>query len=131
MRTLVTGVSGYVGASLAPALAREGHSVRGFARSPGRVTVALDDLVTGDVLTGAGLDEPFEVAFDPTTVLGGFARVDETNPATGRAWAPEEIDATEFGVRHAPNARNLRVAQTILEVVYDRNPPTPIPPAAS
>ena len=60
MRTLVTGVSGYVGASLAPALAREGHSVRGFARSPARVTVALDDLVTGDVLTGAGLDEALD-----------------------------------------------------------------------
>ena len=34
MQILVTGVSGYVGAALAPALAREGHAVRGFARSP-------------------------------------------------------------------------------------------------
>ena len=59
MQILVTGVSGYVGAALAPALAREGHAVRGFARSPERVAaagVALDDLVTGDALTGTGLE---------------------------------------------------------------------------
>jgi uncharacterized protein YbjT (DUF2867 family) len=59
MQILVTGVSGYVGAALAPALAREGHAVRGFARSPERVTAAgveLDELVMGDALTGAGLE---------------------------------------------------------------------------
>ena len=59
MQILVTGVSGYVGAALAPALAGEGHDVRGFARSPERVAaagVALDELVTGDALTGAGLE---------------------------------------------------------------------------
>ena len=63
MRILVTGVSGYVGAALAPALAREGHAVRGFARSPGRVAAAgveLDDLVLGDMLTGEGLDEALD-----------------------------------------------------------------------
>jgi uncharacterized protein YbjT (DUF2867 family) len=60
MRTLVTGVTGYVGSTLAPALARDGHSVRGFARTPGRVTVPLDELVTGDMLTGAGLEEALD-----------------------------------------------------------------------
>jgi uncharacterized protein YbjT (DUF2867 family) len=63
MQILVTGVSGYVGATLAPALAREGHAVRGFARSPERVAAAgveLDDLVTGDALTGAGLEPALE-----------------------------------------------------------------------
>ena len=69
MQVLVTGVSGYVGAALAPALQREGHAVRGFARSPERVAaagVSLDDLVQGDVLTGAGLDralDGIEVAY--------------------------------------------------------------------
>lgn len=69
MQILVTGVSGYVGAALAPALAAEGHRVRGFARSPERVAnagVALDELVTGDALTGAGLEaamEDVEVAY--------------------------------------------------------------------
>jgi uncharacterized protein YbjT (DUF2867 family) len=56
MRTLVTGVSGYVGAELAGRLRAGGHHVRGFARSPERVTVAVDELVLGDVTNGAGLD---------------------------------------------------------------------------
>src|SRR5688500_16052493 len=63
MQILVTGVSGYVGAALAPALSRAGHEVRGFARSPERVAaagVAMDDLVTGDALTGAGLGEAMD-----------------------------------------------------------------------
>jgi uncharacterized protein YbjT (DUF2867 family) len=55
MRTLVTGVSGYVGGELAQRLRADGHHVRGFARSAGRVTVPVDELVVGDVVTGAGL----------------------------------------------------------------------------
>ena len=63
MHVLVTGVSGYVGAALAPALAREGHRVRGFARSPQRLlaaSVTLEDVVMGDALTGAGLDDALQ-----------------------------------------------------------------------
>jgi len=63
MRTLVTGVSGYVGAALAGRLQRDGHEVRGLARSRERVAaagVALDDLVLGDVTTGAGLAEALD-----------------------------------------------------------------------
>jgi uncharacterized protein YbjT (DUF2867 family) len=56
MRTLVTGVSGYVGAELAGRLRADGHHVRGFARSAQRVSVPVDELVLGDVTTGAGLD---------------------------------------------------------------------------
>jgi uncharacterized protein YbjT (DUF2867 family) len=58
MRLLVTGVSGYVGAALVPRLLAAGHEVRGFARSPERVTAAgvqLDELVFGDAISGAGL----------------------------------------------------------------------------
>jgi uncharacterized protein YbjT (DUF2867 family) len=58
MRILVTGVSGYVGAALVPRLLDAGHEVRGFARSSERVAaagVALDDVVVGDAISGAGL----------------------------------------------------------------------------
>src|SRR5262245_54814895 len=55
MQTLVTGVSGYVGAALAPRLSQAGHEVRGFARSASRVDVKLDELVIGDASTGKGL----------------------------------------------------------------------------
>src|SRR5687768_7954820 len=58
MRLLVTGVSGYVGAALVPRLQAAGHEVRGFARSSDRVAaagVALDDVVIGDAISGAGL----------------------------------------------------------------------------
>ncbi|HMS62537.1 MAG TPA: NAD(P)H-binding protein [Solirubrobacteraceae bacterium] len=57
MRILVTGASGAIGAALAPELARAGHAVRAFARDRARVTCGgVDEVVTGDALTGAGLD---------------------------------------------------------------------------
>jgi uncharacterized protein YbjT (DUF2867 family) len=55
MRTLVTGVSGYVGAALAPRLSHDGHHVRGFARSAARVQARVDELVVGDASSGKGL----------------------------------------------------------------------------
>jgi uncharacterized protein YbjT (DUF2867 family) len=63
LQILVTGVSGYVGAALVPRLVRDGHAVRGFARSRERVLAAgaqLDDLVLGDATTGAGLAQAME-----------------------------------------------------------------------
>jgi uncharacterized protein YbjT (DUF2867 family) len=89
MRTLVTGVSGYVGAALAPALAREGHEVRGFARSPARVSVPLAELVTGDVLTGAGLDE----ALDGVDVA--YYLIHSMEGAAGGAFPEQERRAAE------------------------------------
>ncbi|HET6549648.1 MAG TPA: NAD(P)H-binding protein [Solirubrobacter sp.] len=69
MQTLVTGVSGFVGAALVPRLQERGHAVRGFARSRERVLAAgvdVDDIVLGDATTGAGLEaalEGVEVAY--------------------------------------------------------------------
>jgi uncharacterized protein YbjT (DUF2867 family) len=56
LQTLVTGISGYVGAALAPRLRADGHAVRGFTRSAARVRAQADELVEGDALSGAGLD---------------------------------------------------------------------------
>jgi uncharacterized protein YbjT (DUF2867 family) len=63
VRALVTGISGYVGAALVPRLERDGHEVRGFARSRERVAragVALDDVVVGDAVSGRGLDRALD-----------------------------------------------------------------------
>jgi uncharacterized protein YbjT (DUF2867 family) len=62
---LVTGVSGYMGSVVAPALQREGHTVRGFARRPDRVTLDLP-VIGGDAVTGEGLEsalQDIEVAY--------------------------------------------------------------------
>jgi uncharacterized protein YbjT (DUF2867 family) len=59
MEILVTGASGYVGSALIPRLLADGHAVRAFARDPARVAAAVP-IRTGDVVTGAGLDEALE-----------------------------------------------------------------------
>jgi uncharacterized protein YbjT (DUF2867 family) len=59
MRILLTGVSGSIGAALAPALARDGHELRGLARDPARVAARLP-VVRGDAVSGAGLDEAMD-----------------------------------------------------------------------
>jgi uncharacterized protein YbjT (DUF2867 family) len=87
MRTLVTGVSGYVGAELAGRLRADGHHVRGFARTRERVTVAVDELVLGDAATGAGLDaalDGIDIAYYlihsmETTVDGAFTERERTS----------------------------------------------------
>lgn len=60
MRMLVTGITGFVGAALAPRLLADGHDVVGFARDPSRVTVDDVDVVQGDAVAGTGLAEALE-----------------------------------------------------------------------
>ena len=73
MRILVTGASGFAGSSLVPRLLAEGHELVALARSPQRVQRVLGEgsaaelqIVIGDVVTGAGLEEAMagaEVAY--------------------------------------------------------------------
>jgi uncharacterized protein YbjT (DUF2867 family) len=82
MRILVTGISGYVGAAIAPRLTTDGHFVRGFARSAERVVAAgarVEELVIGDALTGAGLEralDGIEVAYYLMHSMAGPTRSD-------------------------------------------------------
>ncbi|MGH2839501.1 MAG: NAD(P)H-binding protein [Solirubrobacteraceae bacterium] len=59
MRILITGISGSIGSALAPALALEGHELRGFARASSRVRADVP-VVRGDAVSGAGLDEALD-----------------------------------------------------------------------
>ena len=65
MKVLVTGISGYVGATIVLRLQRDGHEVIGLTRDRRRVEAKVP-IVEGDVLTGAGLREALngvEVAY--------------------------------------------------------------------
>jgi uncharacterized protein YbjT (DUF2867 family) len=60
LNILVTGVTGYVGAVLAPRLLRDGHAVRGFARDPSRARVQGVPVLPGDAASGEGLAEALD-----------------------------------------------------------------------
>ena len=102
---LVTGVSGYVGAALVPRLLELGHEVVGFARSPERVAAAgveLDDLVIGDVLSGAGLEEALagaDVAYYLIHSMEG--------PAVDGAFSEHELRSAHNFARAADGVRRV------------------------
>jgi uncharacterized protein YbjT (DUF2867 family) len=107
LQTLVTGVSGYVGAALVPRLRRDGHAVRGFARSRARVEAAgaqLDDLVLGDATTGEGLDR----ALDGVDVA--YYLIHSMDAATGAGFAGVEHRQAE---RFAAAARAAGVRRIV------------------
>jgi uncharacterized protein YbjT (DUF2867 family) len=61
VQVLVTGASGAIGAELVPRLTRAGHAVRAFGRDPARIVAAgASEIVHGDAVTGAGLDEALD-----------------------------------------------------------------------
>jgi uncharacterized protein YbjT (DUF2867 family) len=100
VNVLVTGVTGYIGSLIAPALQREGHAVRGFARRPDRVTLDLP-LIRGDAVTGEGLEramEGIEVAY---FLIHAMERTDGDSFS-----ARERVAAERFA--HAARAAGVR-----------------------
>lgn len=109
MTVLVTGASGYVGAALVPRLQALGLPVRAFARDPARVAAAgvRDvEVVTGDAVTGAGLDD----ALDGVDVAYFLIHSMEAAAATDGFASRERVAAERF-------ARAARAAG-VRRVVY-------------
>jgi uncharacterized protein YbjT (DUF2867 family) len=106
MQTLVTGVSGYVGAALAQRLHRDGHQVRGFARTRERVAAAgveLDELVLGDASSGAGLEQALH------GVDVAYYLIHSMEGAAAGAFADTELRSAEAFAHAAAAARLRRV----------------------
>lgn len=92
MKILVTGISGFVGAALAPRLSAAGHEVVGFARDPSRVS-GCDGIpvVRGDAVSGDGLDEAL------AGVDVAYYLIHSMEPSTEGAFgARERISAENF-----------------------------------
>jgi len=95
--TLVTGVTGYVGGLLAPALLDRGHHVRALARDPARARVdGRIETARGDVVSGDGLQQ----------ALDGIDVAYYLIHAMGRGSGPIE----QFAERDRQGARNFGAA---------------------
>jgi uncharacterized protein YbjT (DUF2867 family) len=102
-RILVTGITGSIGAAIAPALRDAGHEVRGFTRDAARVRVEVDDVVEGDASTGRGLD----AALDGVDVA--YYLIHSMDGAANGAFEAEERRAAEAFAVAAQRAGTRRI----------------------
>jgi uncharacterized protein YbjT (DUF2867 family) len=102
MNILVTGVTGYVGSKLVPRLQRDGHTVRGLARDPGRSQLQVP-VLAGDAVTGEGLDE----ALDQVDVA--YFLIHSMEPSTEGPFGARERTAAENFARAAHAAGVERI----------------------
>ena len=104
MKILVTGVTGYVGSTLTPRLLRDGHDVVGLTRrsgaGPGELGIPL---VTGDAVSGQGLDR----AFDGVEVA--YYLIHSMEPSQDGAFSTRELAGAENFAAAARDAGVRRV----------------------
>lgn len=105
MRVLVTGGTGFVGSHTVAAIARAGHDVRLFVRSPERIAPALDPLAVGPVghVVGDVTDE------------GAVAKAVEGCDAVVHAAAVFTLDRNRDA---EVEATNLAGARNVLEAAH-------------
>jgi uncharacterized protein YbjT (DUF2867 family) len=99
VKILLTGVTGYVGAALAPALLRDGHELRGMSRHPEHAGDELGfPLVRGDAVSGDGLKQ----AMDGVEVA--YYLIHSMEPSADGAFATRERDSARNFARAAQRA---------------------------
>jgi uncharacterized protein YbjT (DUF2867 family) len=112
MNILVTGITGFVGARLAPRLERDGHSVRGLSRhpplTPSAIPIAMGDAVTGEGLAGAleGIDVAYFLIHSMEPVAESASAGDVR---AGAAFGARERTAAENFAREARAAGVQRI----------------------
>jgi uncharacterized protein YbjT (DUF2867 family) len=94
MKVLITGVTGYIGSRLARRLSRDGHELRGFSRRS-RALPGVSEVVTGDAVSGAGLEEALE------GVDAAYFLIHSMEPSTDGAFNIRERRAAENFARAA------------------------------
>ena len=102
MKVLVTGISGFVGARLAPRLLADGHEVRGLVRGPAPVFPEIE-FVTGDAVSGAGLDAALE------GVEVAYYLIHSMEPSVAGAFSERERVAAENFARAVQRAGVRRI----------------------
>ena len=102
MNVLVTGITGFVGSSLAPRLERDGHTVRGFSRRPPPTDSGIP-VLTGDAVSGAGLADALE------NIDVAYFLMHSMEPVAGTGSPEGDGDAGElaFGERERSAAENF------------------------
>jgi uncharacterized protein YbjT (DUF2867 family) len=95
MNVLVTGITGYVGSELAPRLVADGHTLRGLSRRADAAAPPGVSIVTGDAVTGEGLDAALE------DIDVAYFLIHSMEPSTDGPFAAREHVAAENFARAA------------------------------